>query len=194
MPLLKKIKENNCEIGIWSISESLDELIQLTNNQNISQLKTKNRQKQFLSTRLLLNKLYPEASIEYNKYGAPEIGGNYFISISHSQDIAAIIISKKKVGIDIEKISEKPLNISSKFISQSARHNHLSKDKATLIWGCKEALFKWHQKGGVNFIEDIQVMPFKCELEGKIIAKFKDYSHTLYYKKIDTYFLVYVCN
>jgi len=72
-------------------------------------------------------------------------------------------------------------------------HIPLSKDKATLIWCCKEAIYKWHQKGNVNFSNDIIISPFIVQQEGSLNAEFKQTKLTLYYKKIKTHFLVYVC-
>ena len=69
------------------------------------------------------------------------------ISISHSKELSRNnYISDKQVGLDIEHISEKPLRLSPKFITDNS-HQDLTKEKATLIWCCKEAVFKWHQKG-----------------------------------------------
>ena len=191
MPLIKKINENNCIIAVWEITESLNRLIQLSNNLEVPKFKNEKRKKEFLSSRLLLNKLLPNSSINYNKYNAPEIE-NKHISISHSKNLVAIILSKIKVGLDIEKINKKPLKLASKFIGEK-NHENLTEEKATLIWSCKEALFKWNQKGSVNFILDIKIYPFKIKDSGTIIAKFKNEKLTLHYKKINTHFLVYVC-
>ena len=109
MPLIKKIKKNNCQIGIWEMSESLEHLYLLNNKLDISKFKNINRKIEFLSTNLLLNELIPNSKIFYNKYGAPQLKNNNFISVSHSKDLVSIIISNKRVGIDIEKISKKPL-------------------------------------------------------------------------------------
>ena len=193
MPLEKKITLNDAKIAIWSVEESLEELLKLCGNPKLSQFKTNKRKKEFLSIRLLLKNLLPNNKIWHNTYGAPEIRNDNFISISHSNKLTAIIISKKKVGLDIEKISKKPLKLSAKFINKEL-HNPISEEKATLIWSCKEAIFKWHQKGNVNFLLDIQIMPFTIKNKGDIIAKFKQNKITLHYQRINTHFLVYVCN
>ena len=192
MSIVQKIKKDNYQIAIWEINKSLNELIQLSDNIDISKFRNEKRKREIISTKLLLNELLPNASISYNTYGAPEIGNDNFISISHSSKLIAIIISKKKVGLDIEKISEKPLRLSSKFISRN-QHSPLSKEKATLIWCCKEAIYKWHQKRKIDFIADIKINPFTIKDEDKLIAKFKSQKLTLHYKKIDAHFLVYVC-
>ena len=98
-------------------------------------------------------------NITYNKYGAPELEHGRFISISHSKNLIAIATSYQKVGLDIEQISDKPLKLSSKFIAKNV-HEDLSKEKATLIWCAKEAIYKWHQKGNIDFIKDIKLSNF----------------------------------
>ena len=192
MAFIQKITENDCQIAILDINKSLDELVKLSFKTDVSKFKTQRRRNEILASRLLLKKILPNTTISYNKHGAPEITSDKFISISHSKNLAAIIISQKKVGIDIEKISRKPVKISSKFIAKNS-HKPLSPEKATLIWTCKEAIYKWHQKGKVNFITDIKINPFIIKNEDELIAEFKHQQLTLYYKRINDYFLVYVC-
>lgn len=192
MAIIKQFKEKYCEIAVWKTQESLDEIMQLSNSMHVSKIKTEKRKKEFLSARILLRKLLPDVSISYNIHGAPELENDKFISISHSQDLTAIIIGRSKVGIDVEKIREKTLRVSSKFIPKNA-HKLISKEKATLIWCCKEAIYKWYEKGKINFIEDIKIMPFRIQEKGSLIAKFKSKKLVLQYQKIDDHFLVYVC-
>lgn len=193
MKIGQNIQENNCRIAILDINESLPNLIKLSADLGNPKFKNKKQRDEFLSSRFLLKTLLPNATISYNKFGAPEVEDNNFISISHSKNLTAIIISKKKVGLDIEKINEKALKISSKFVAKN-QHKSLSKEKATLIWCCKEAIYKWHQKGNINFVKDIKIQPFTIDDDGEIGAEFQSQNLTLYYKKIYDYFLVYVCN
>lgn len=192
MGVIKKYTENNCQIAIFDLNESLTELLKLGARFDSSNFKTEKRKKDFLVSRLLLNELEPNQQISYNSNGAPEISNGKHISISHSKNLVAIIISDKKVGLDIEHISEKPLRLSPKFITDNS-HQDLTKEKATLIWCCKEAVFKWHQKGSIDFKKDILISPFIMKEKGKIETDFNKTKHTLYYTKIDTHYLVYVC-
>ena len=109
-----------------------------------------------------------------------------------SKGLVTIIISQQQVGIDIEEISEKALRVSSKFVSTN-NLKALTAEKATLIWCCKEAVFKWHQKGEVDFIADIKLHPFESMEKGKIKAEFRDAKLILNYRKINNHYLVYVC-
>ena len=192
MPIIEKIEDQHCKIAIWKIDESLKKLIVLSNKQVVLKCKNEKRKKELLATKLLLEKLLPNAQLFYNEYGAPELEKNNFISISHSKGLIGIIISKLKVGLDIEKINNQPLILSSKFIKKT-RHNPLSEEKATLIWCCKEAIFKWYQKGNINFACDIIIKPFLIKNNGTLVAEFKNQELILCYKKINSHFLAYVC-
>ena len=191
MGVIRKFQENNCLIAIWDIHESLEELLLLGQEFDSSGFFSSKRKKEFLVSRLLLNEIHLGQNITYNRYGAPEISNGNNISISHSRNLVALISSEQRVGIDIQEISNQPLRLSSKFISEEDHHN-LSEEKATLIWCCKEAIFKWHQEGSVDFKYDIVLSPFSLESAGKITAIFKDKEYRLYYKKINTHFLVYL--
>ncbi len=192
MGILKIIEENNCIISLWEINETLDVLMQLSANRKIPDFNNEKRKKEYLASRLLLKDIAPNTKITYNEYGAPKLENGEHISISHSKNLVAIIISKQKVGLDIEKISEKPLRLSSKFISDNT-HQNLTKEKTTLIWCVKEAIFKWNQKGNVDFKNDIKIKEFEIMGKGEISCNFKGEKIIVKYRKIDNHYLAYVC-
>lgn len=192
MPLAHKLKFSNCIIAIWNTTESLDDLKKESDISDIYIFKSEKRKKEIFSRNLLLNKMIPEAKISYNNFGAPQINTSDNISISHSKNLVAIGFSKLKIGIDIQKISEKALSLSPRFICES-NLNNLSIEKATLLWCCKEAIYKWHQKGSVNFKSDIYIYPFELRTSGTVSANFKTEKLSLSYNKIDTFYLVYLC-
>ena len=192
MGAIRNTTIQNCIISIWEITETLEELLQLSNTISTADFNTKRQKKEWIASRLLLNEMNPNYSISYNAFGAPELSNGRFISISHSKGLVAIIISQQQVGIDIEEISEKALRVSSKFVSTN-NLKALTAEKATLIWCCKEAVFKWHQKGEVDFIADIKLHPFESMEKGEIRAEFRNTQLILNYQKINNHYLVYVC-
>ena len=193
MGIISNTTTPNCTIAIWEIKESLEELLQLGHTISVPDFNTEKRNKEWLASRLLLKKINPNTTISYNEFGAPEIDNGQFISISHSKGLVAIIISQQQVGIDIEEISEKALRVSSKFISKNNLKD-LTAEKASLIWSCKETIYKWYQKGNIDFIKDLIIQPFLIAEKGEIKAQFKNEPLTLFYTKINSHFLVYVCN
>lgn len=192
MGVIRNTTTLNCTIAIWEITETLEELLQLFHPISTADFNTERRKKEWIASRLLLNAINPSYSISYNAFGAPELSNGSFISISHSKGLVTIIISQQQVGIDIEEISEKALRVSSKFVSTN-NPKALTAEKATLIWCCKEAIFKWYQKGEVDFIADIKLHPFEIMGQGEIRAEFRNTQLILNYQKIHNHYLVYVC-
>ena len=66
MPLFKKIKENNCEIGIWELSETLDYLIKKSDFSESNKITSRKRKKEILASRILLKNMYADLKIKYN--------------------------------------------------------------------------------------------------------------------------------
>jgi len=193
MPIIHKIKSERTTILVWKITETLEELIMLGKDINTSNHTSEKRKKEHLTSQLLVNEICPTNSIIYNEFGAPELDNGKHISISHSKKLVAVIISDKKTGLDTEQISEKSLRLASKFVSEK-NLIQLSKEKATLIWCIKEAIYKWHQKGGVDFIKDIVIPEFVAKEHGTVTAYFRKKELNLNYLKINNHYLVYVCN
>ena len=193
MPITHKIERERATILVWEITETLEGLIMLSGNINTSNHTSEKRKKEHLTSRLIVNEICPTKTIIYNEVGAPELDNGKHISISHSKQLVAIILSDKKTGLDIEKISEKSLRLASKFVSEKNLIK-LNKEKATLIWCIKEAIYKWHQKGGVDFIKDIVIPEFFAKEHGTVTAYFRKKELNLNYLKINKHYLVYVCN
>lgn len=82
--------------------------------------------------------------------GKPYIEGmeHIHLSISHSEEWIAVYWSEQTpVGIDIEQEREKIRNIEKYFINaeEKLHFGDLSLDKLHLIWGAKEAIFKFYE-------------------------------------------------
>lgn len=192
MPLIFNKNINNNKIGVWETTESLRELEILSDNISHSHLKSIKRKKEFLSVRSLLRIIHDESEIVYNKYGAPELRKKGHISISHSNNNSCIIISDKKNGVDIETISEKALQSSIRFANDH-HLNNITKEKATLIWCIKESIFKWHQKGNIDFKKDIIIPKFTIKEKGSLNLMFKNQLVCVNYFKLKDQFLSYFC-
>ena len=193
MPITHKIEKEEASILVWEITETIEGLLDLYGNINTSNYTSEKRKKEHLISRLMVNKICKNGAIIYNEFGAPELDNAKHLSISHSNELVTIIISNKKTGLDIEKISEKALRTASKFVADKNLIN-LNKEKATLIWCIKEAVYKWHQKGGIDFIKDIIIAEFFAKEHGNVTAYFREKELNLNYLKINNHYLVYVCN
>ena len=183
MPIVwsKNLAEKG-KIAIWEISESEEELYNMLQldekEQQHFQTLSLARQKQWLGSRVLLRTLLQtEQPIELNidEHRKPFLNNFPFeISISHANHMAAVIIYEgKKVGIDIEKISERILKIKNKFLSTEelkfiSSTNEL--EQLHVCWGVKESLFKLYGKGSLPFIEGIKIIAFEYSKTGQVAA------------------------
>lgn len=163
-----------------------------------NQLKIENKRLQFVLTRGVLKdllaeklKLAPlEIKLNYAEHGkpflSPEINPeNIEFNVSHSNDYAAIAISKNvKLGIDVEQIrSDMDFdNLAKRFFSKDEYEYLMSLEKEGKqtaffsIWSAKEAFIK-AQGDGVSFGLDKFSVPFS-DAKGLVqISSNKDSSH-----------------
>ena len=191
MGLILLKKEKNQSLGIWEISESINELKALTKGVKLGQIKSQKRKLEILAVRVLLDKICGNVKLDYNKYGAPILDNNKKISISHSKQLVAIIVSEFKSAIDIEIISKRILKIKDKFISKLDNINY-SQEDLTIAWSTKECIFKWHQKGNLNFKDDTLIKSIDHSTK-TIEVCFDKNLFILNFLKINNHILVYFC-
>jgi len=181
MPLYKKFNiGQSAQVLIWQISESFEDLFDEVILKDISLIRLNNmkalsHQKGFLSIRKLLQEIgYSDEDLFYDETGKPNLLNGKCISITHSFEFSAIIISEKVAGIDLEMQREKIIKIAGKFMDTEFDFLPKIKEqdfiqKSTVIWGVKEAVFKIENQVGISFKEHISVFPFEIE-DGKTSA------------------------
>ncbi len=169
MPIYKTIYPNKyTTIYVWKIVESYDDLFESINlnelsKKRLSGMRSELHQRGFLSVRHLLKRAgYTDFDLYYNEYGKPLLKDKKHISITHSFQFSAIIVSKTDVGIDIEKNRKKIVTIQNKFVNtevDSLSDEDLVK-QLTVIWGAKESMYKIYPFGGLSFHDHIAINPF----------------------------------
>jgi phosphopantetheine--protein transferase-like protein len=76
---------------------------------------------------------------------------------------AVIVYENKKVGVDIEKITDRISKIKKRFLSENELSFISEKDELAQLyvcWGIKETLFKLYGKGSLPFINGIKIDKF----------------------------------
>lgn len=171
MPLyLSSFPNLNSRLLVWSIDETIDELcsnIELTeqSQQRMNSMKSDLHQRAFLSVRQLLLQLgYADEDLLYDVTGKPHLRDGKFISISHSHQLAVVLVSDHAVGVDVELIREKVAKIGPKFCATElqflAPELTIEAERLTVIWGAKEAVFKIVNREGISFKDHVFVAPF----------------------------------
>lgn len=209
MPLFKTITVNkNTTVLIWKITETFDELskgISLTQSslKRVNGMKSELHQKGFLSIRQLLAiNGYSDKNLIYDEFGKPHLEDGKSISITHSFNFSAIIISDKKtVGIDIEKQRDKILKIAHKFTpikeyKTIANHSALI-SKLTIVWGAKESLYKIFGKKKLRFLQHIYIEDFlfdDAKTTGEIRYDGKVATYAVFFLEFEGFTCVYAMN
>jgi len=193
-------------LGAWKIEEDLTALLELVelnaeDRKRYDVFRSTSRKTEFLSVRALLAELLgKEARIVYNKNNKPFIrDGSHFISITHSNKLTAILISKsERVGIDLEFMRSNISTVAFKFMNKKekiTRNRSLRTYNLYIIWCAKEAIYKICDKEGINIVKDITIDPFDIRESGEITGSVKneriDDRFTLFYSKYDNYTIVW---
>ncbi|MEL0454997.1 4'-phosphopantetheinyl transferase superfamily protein [Flavobacteriaceae bacterium SZ-1-7] len=180
MPLYKTINVNSqTTVKIWKITESFEDLMHSVSLkpqslQRVMAMKSEMHQRGFLSVRCLLRKFgYEDADLFYDENGKPHLKDGKQISITHSFNFSAIIVSDLAVGIDIEKQRDKIAIIAHKFIDYENDYlNENSEDykgELTVIWCVKESLYKLFATPGLSFKKHCLVIPI-ADNENETVA------------------------
>ncbi|HXH99749.1 MAG TPA: 4'-phosphopantetheinyl transferase superfamily protein [Sphingobacteriaceae bacterium] len=204
----KQIDEKT-SFAIWKIEETADELysqlqLDCQEKEYLETLNTGKRDLHWLGTRVLLRKMLNTdryIDMEVDEHGKPHVKNfPHHISLSHSYDYAAVMISEDKpVGIDIEIVKDKIERVAKKFLCQ-AEMDFIDKtnkvEQLYICWCAKEAIYKLQGKRNVSFLNDIRLYPFECCEGGSIGAKLfvegAEKSFVVYYEKYENYMLGYV--
>lgn len=201
--------DTDTEFALWKIEEDADALypqLQLNDEEKayVEKLSNGKRHLHWLSTRVLLRQMLHTdnyINCKVDAHGKPYLVDiPYHISLSHSFDYAAVMISKTRpVGIDIEQIKEKVERIATKFlnpdelafIDPAHRIPHLY-----ACWSAKEAIYKCYGLKEVSFLDHIRLHPFPFTHQGSLQATLaKGSTHISYqvnYMQFEDYMVGYV--
>lgn len=157
MPLFYQHTINaDTKLAVWHITESEDFFLKKVPLQ--TSVAHPHKRLQHFAARYLLEILqpgFPFHLIEIADSRKPLLSNEKFhFSVSHCGDYAAAIVSENKlVGIDVELITPRVERIKDKFLSQEEMDLLPVCDPRflTLCWSAKEAIYKWHGKGQVDF-------------------------------------------
>lgn len=195
---------------IYCIDKSEDELLASLSHpeffaEKVVRLKSGSRRRQeVLAVRYALKQLMngQEKEVIYDQHGAPRLSdGDWQISISHTQEYVAVIVSDKPVGIDIERRGDRVQRVVSHFLQSDERDLlclcSVDDDTFTLAlhlaWSAKEAAFKVL---GQNYY-DLQHLTTIVHLDWqskliKLLAANRQEPLTLHFDYTEQYVLVWV--
>lgn len=172
MPLiLEKNINQHIVIGVWQCTESLTELeadlfLPEADRLDISKTSLHKRKIEKLTTRkltsYLLNKYFNKEFKGLKKLhtGKPVLTDSELeMSVSHCESYLTVLLSTHdKAGIDLQNINPKIKTVAPRIFS-SDELSQINNNEQLLAraWSAKEAMFKYYEKGNINFIRDLHL-------------------------------------
>jgi len=162
------------------------------------------RRTQWMASRSLLKELIgTKGFVEMfvDPFGRPEVE-NYDIriSISHTHDYAAVILSDRyNVGIDVEAPRADLDRIKTKFMRPDELSGMPPEDQLTYVllhWSAKEVMYKIYARRKLDFRDHMGVHPFDLDpnegiFHGWVSKGDYDRTFALHYRRLDTYYVVW---
>ena len=204
---LKKKLDNDAEIGVWQITETEEELKELSSTptdemEEISFIRSESLRKQRLAVRALLNTMFDDkVYLSHHDNGKPYIENNPInISITHTAKYVAVILHEEEnVGIDIESLDRDFSVVEKRALSEDEiddLEDEKRNEQLAIYWCAKEAIFKLLSRYNVDFAEQIEVERFRPRGEGELEATFtykdEEEEFDLEYITFDRHVLVWV--
>ena len=204
---LKKELENEAVIGVWQITETEEELVELSSTpsdemEEISFIRSESLRKQRLAVRALLNTLFDEkVYLSHHDNGKPYLENNPVnISITHTAKYVAVILHEEEnVGIDLESLDRDFSAVEKKALSEDEiddLDDDNRNEQLAIYWCAKEAVFKLLSRYNVDFAEQIEIERFRLRGEGELEATFtskdEEEEFDLEYMTFDRHVLVWV--
>ena len=204
---LKKKLDNEAEIGVWQVTETEEELKELSATpsdemEEISFIRSESLRKQRLAVRALLNTMFDEkVYLSHHDNGKPYLENNPVnISISHTEKYVAVILHEEEnVGIDIESLDRDFSAVEKKALSEDEiddLEDEKRNEQLAIYWCAKEAVFKLLSRYNVDFAEQIEIERFRPRGEGELEATFTskndEEEFDLEYITFDRHVLVWV--
>ncbi|MCQ2144258.1 MAG: 4'-phosphopantetheinyl transferase superfamily protein [Bacteroidales bacterium] len=182
---LRKKLENKAEIAVWQITETEQELIDLSSvptdeMEEIMLFRNDAQRKQRLAVRALLNEVFEEKMyLSHHDNGKPYLENCITsISITHTDKYVAIIThDEDDLGIDIESLDRDFTAVEKRALSEDEIDDldddaEDRKEQLAIYWCAKEAIYKRMSINRVDYAEQIELERFNPKGEGELEATF----------------------
>ncbi len=113
---------------------------------------------------IVRRKLGENVRIFYDDYGAPKVANpNRYISVSHSREYVAVLLSDAPCAVDIESVERDFRKVASRYLSVEEQTMAERYGIFAELWSAKEALYKYYKKGKLDLVRDISITNYNPE-------------------------------
>lgn len=192
---IQRIKTYRGVIVVWRVSDSAKELerkIALSDceSEYYNSISSENRRAEWLMSRVMVrHELGDTVSTEYKNRIPYLVGSEFFISISHSDDLVAIYLSEDPCGIDIEDFTRNFDRVASRFLSNEELI-HIQGENIALAWSIKEAAYKKIGVPDIDFATMFTIKEIDRETNSSILS-FGNNDYKFKFSTLEHYNIIY---
>ena len=163
MPVISRINIHKGWIAVWLVTESCDELAALcscADRRTGAGYRNEGRRREWYAWRALLRSIEGDVDVSYDGCGAPYIEGRagVFISVSHTGDYVAVMLSDHRCGLDVEMADRDFSRVKARYISSDEEKFLGMAYAEAILWCTKEAAYKWNNENAIELRDDIKVL------------------------------------
>lgn len=203
MGLFRVIEDSNSQIAIWKVTETEQELKELTGIDLTNSYTYPHRRIERMVTRAILDRLNHFEPVNYYPNGRPYYyEGSPYISISHSSKLVVVgFCQYMSIGVDVERTNRNFRRVTDKYLTQKELEwiDLEHPDSLALAWCIKESVYKLPWRITKCYTTDINISKFNDLAErGVVLVDVVDandnYQLELNYHFFDEFCLSWVVN
>ena len=161
---------NGAQLGVWRMNEDASSFPELYEEAE-ARFKSSSRRKEYVCVRALLREMNNGVMpvISHEPSGKPVLEDGTRVSISHTKDYCAVIVSDQHdVGVDIEYVSDRVGLIAHRFLRADETFSDITSQ--LICWCAKEAVYKLFSDDDLLF-EEMFVEPFEARDAGVLMVR-----------------------
>lgn len=161
---------NGARLGVWRMNEDASSFPELYEEAE-ARFKSSSRRKEYVCVRALLREMNNGVMpvISHEPSGKPVLEDGTRVSISHTKDYCAVIVSDQHdVGVDIEYVSDRVGRIAHRFLRADETFSDITSQ--LICWCAKEAVYKLFSDDDLLF-EEMFVEPFEARDAGVLMVR-----------------------
>ena len=131
------------------------------------------RRREYLTWRAMLYEhLGRKVEIEYVDSAPVVVGDDIYIGVSHTTDMAAVVVSSKPCAVDIERKDRDIARVANRFFTDCEKR--LVSDNASMvaIWCARECYYKFKRDRSVDILGGVSIT--EIDLEGGTVTVVSD--------------------
>lgn len=122
------------------------------------------RRREYLTWRVMLYEhLGRKVEIEYADSAPIVVGENIYIGVSHTADMAAVVVGQNPCAVDIERKDRDITRVANRFFTHCEKRFATDNSSMVAIWCARECYYKFKRDRSVDILSGVWVAELDIE-------------------------------